>query len=174
MSDSTVPGVLPRHSLQALYREHHGWLLGWLRQKLSGAEQASDLAQDTFLRLMAQRQPVEALRTPRAYLTTVAHGLLVNYWRRQDLERAWLEALASLPEPLAASPEEQALALEALQAVDAMLSRLPARVREAFLLSQLDGLKYAEIALRLGVSERMVKKYMAQAMLQCLLLDVRD
>ena len=66
------------------------------------------------------------------------------------------------------SPEAQALILETLIELDALLDRLPARVRQAFLLAQLEGLTYAVIAERLGVSERMVKKYMAQAMLHCL------
>ena len=66
------------------------------------------------------------------------------------------------------SPEAQALILETLTELDALLDRLPARVRQAFLLAQLEGLTYAVIAERLGVSERMVKKYMAQAMLHCL------
>ena len=60
--------------------------------------------------------------------------------------------------------------LEALVEIDAMLQRLPARAREAFLLAQLGGYTYAEIGQRLDVSERMVKKYMAQVMLQCLLI----
>ena len=50
------------------------------------------------------------------------------------------------------------------------LASLPAKVREALLLNRLDGLTYAQIAVKLGVSERMVKKYMAQAMLHCLTL----
>lgn len=40
--------------------------------------------------------------------------------------------------------------------------------RAAFLLAHLEGYTYLEIAARLKVSERMVKKYMAQAMLHCL------
>jgi len=36
-------------------------------------------------------------------------------------------------------------------------------------MAQLDGLTYGAIAEHIGVSERMVKKYMAQAMLHCLL-----
>lgn len=50
-----------------------------------------------------------------------------------------------------------------------MLDTLSPRARQAFLLAQLDGLTYAQIAGQLDVSERMVKKYMAQAMLQCML-----
>ncbi len=51
-----------------------------------------------------------------------------------------------------------------------MLARLPAKASAAFLMSQLHGMTYAAIAAELGVSERMIKKYMAQAMLHCLLL----
>ncbi|HDU1659061.1 TPA: RNA polymerase subunit sigma, partial [Klebsiella pneumoniae] len=43
------------------------------------------------------------------------------------------------------------------------------KTREAFLLSQLDGLTYSEIALKLGVSVSSVKKYVAKAIEHCLL-----
>jgi DNA-directed RNA polymerase specialized sigma24 family protein len=52
-----------------------------------------------------------------------------------------------------------------------MLARLPRKVSDAFLLAQLHGLTYKQIALQLGVCERMVKKYMAQALLHCAVLE---
>jgi RNA polymerase sigma-70 factor (ECF subfamily) len=94
---------------------------------------------------------------------------MVNRFQRLALERAYLEALAALPAPLAISPEQRLLILETLHEIDAMLDALPPRVRQAFLLSQLDGLAYADIAVRLGVSLMTVKRYMKQAFLQCLL-----
>ncbi|MDM0003481.1 sigma-70 family RNA polymerase sigma factor [Variovorax sp. J22G73] len=166
---SALPLPSEPASIDAIYREHHGWLLGWFRRRLGGASCAADLAHDTFVRLMVSRDS-PMLKEPRAFLRTLAHGVVVNHWRRMDIERAWLEALAVLPEPLAPSPEERLLALETLCRIDAMLDRLNPKARTAFLLSQLDGLGYAEIAAHLKVSQRMVKKYMAQAMLQCLLL----
>lgn len=166
---SALPLPSEPASIDAIYREHHGWLLGWFRRRLGGASCAADLAHDTFVRLMVSRDS-PMLKEPRAFLRTLAHGVVVNHWRRQDIERAWLEAVAVLPEPLAPSPEERLLALETLCRIDAMLDRLNPKARTAFLLSQLDGLGYAEIAAQLKVSQRMVKKYMAQAMLQCLLL----
>lgn len=156
-------------AVDAIYRAHHGWLLGWFRRRLGGASCAADLAHDTFVRLIVSRD-VQSLDEPRAFLRTLAHGVVVNHWRRQDIERAWLESLAVLPESMAPSPEDRLMALEALCRIDAMLDRLNPKARTAFLLSQLDGLPYAAIAEQLAVSERMVKKYMAQAMLQCLLI----
>lgn len=156
--------------VQRLYSDHNGWLNGWLRRRLGCAHNAADLAQDTFVRLLSSPENLASLRQPRAYLSTIAHGLVVNFWRRQSVERAYLEALAAQPEALAPSLEERELIVETLLAIDAMLLRLPSKVRQAFLLSQLDGLTYAVIAQRLSVSERMIKKYMAQAMLHCLML----
>lgn len=155
-----------------LYGDHHPWLLGWLRRKLGGSDHAADLAHDTFVRVLAAQaeQRALALREPRAYLTTVARNLLINHVQRLSLERAWQEAIAQLPEPLAPSPEQRLLVLETLHQIDAMLDGLPAKAREAFLLSQLDGLTYAQVAQQLGVTERTVKRYMAQAFEQCILL----
>jgi RNA polymerase sigma-70 factor (ECF subfamily) len=156
-----------RYPLAVLYEAHHGWLRTWLRRRLGCADKAADIAHDTFLRVLSQSAP-EPLHSPRAYLSTIAHGLVVSHWRRQDLERAYLEALAQQPELSAPSPETRALAIEALVAIDALLATLPERARRAFLMSQLDGLTYREIGAQIGVSERMVKKYMARAMLHCL------
>ncbi|MBB2896284.1 sigma-70 family RNA polymerase sigma factor [Pseudomonas sp. AS2.8] len=154
--------------IRTLYLDHHGWLRERLQRRLGCLGQAADLAQDTFVRLLAREGELERLREPRAFLATVAQGLLANHWRRQALERAYLEALAARPQAVQPSPEAQALILETLTELDALLDCLPGRVRQAFLLAQLEGLTYAVIAERLGVSERMVKKYMAQAMLHCL------
>ncbi len=164
-------GFIRQQFVQRLYVEHHGWLNGWLRRHLQCSQRAADLAQDTFVRVLTREpQDLSAIREPRAYLHTIVKGLLINHWRRRQIEQAYLDALALQPEPLATSPEEQALIVETLLQIDAMLDRLPHKVRRAFLMSQLQGMTYAAIAAELEVSERMVKKYMAQAMLHCLML----
>ena len=158
-------------AIAGLYSSHHGWLLRWLRGKLPCADQAADLAHDTFVRLLAAPQAaMPALREPRAYLTTVAQRLLIDHYRRLSLEQAWLEALAQQPELLMQSPEERLIILQALQRLDAMLGGLPDAVRSAFLMAHVDDLGYAEIATRLGISERTVKRHLVQAFEQCILL----
>lgn len=154
-----------------LYREHQPWLKLWLQRRLGCSHNAADLAQDTFVRLLAKPEQ-ESLNNPRAYLRTIAHGLLVNWFRRKDLERAYLEALAALPEAEAPSPELRHQLLEMLEAVDQMLHQLPTPVRQAFLLAQIEGLKYEEIAAQMGISLITVKRYMKQAFVQCLTLEL--
>lgn len=85
-----------------------------------------DLAQDVFLRVLTRQGQgaPEAIDTPRAYLSTIARGLVVDHWRRRELERAWLETLAALPEALAPAPETQLICLEALIQIDRVLDDL--------------------------------------------------
>jgi RNA polymerase sigma-70 factor (ECF subfamily) len=161
-----VQGDVRLH-IHVLYRDHHGWLRGWLRRRLGNEALALDLAQDAFLRLLSGRCPVEAIRTPRAYLTTVAHGLVVNHWRRQAIEQAYLDALAASGEAMTPSPEDARLALEALEEIATLLDGLPATVRKAFLLSQLEGWTYPRIAEHLGITANRVQKAMVRALRTC-------
>lgn len=150
-----------------LYSDHHGWLCTWLRKKLGCSQQAADIAQDTFLRLLNGRLAAD-WREPRAYLTTVARNLVADHWRRQELERAYLEALAAQPAALAPSPEERLLVLQSLERIDARLAAMPALTRRIFMRSQFDGLTYADIGQQLELSLATVKRHMARAFLACL------
>ncbi|MFC7289001.1 sigma-70 family RNA polymerase sigma factor [Herminiimonas glaciei] len=161
----------PEHTLHqdvaTLYGDHHGWLQGWLCKKLGNAFDAADLAQDTFTRILGTRD-LAGIKEPRAYLTTVAKGLVINWYQRQALERAYLEALALLPEPQAPSAEQRYIILETLYEIDAMLDALQPKVKRVFLLSQIEGMKYEEIAVLMEISVITVKRYMKQAFLHCL------
>lgn len=148
----------------AMYQAHHGWLQGWLRHRLGSAPDAADIAHDTFVRVLTRDA---AIREPRALLTTIAQGMVANLYRRRDIERAYEAALAAWPERYVVSPEERAIVLETLMEIDAVLCTLAEPVRQAFLMSQLDGMGQAEIAAALGVSLATVKRYIARAMLLC-------
>ncbi|MBO3276958.1 sigma-70 family RNA polymerase sigma factor [Pseudomonas schmalbachii] len=153
-------------SVQALYREHHGWLHSWLRSKLGNAADAADLAQDTFLRVLLRSDLLE-LRTPRAFLRTVARGLVIDHWRREELERAYLESIAHLPEAETPSAETREMLLELLESIARMLDGLKPKVRTAFLLAQCEGMPHAQVAEHLGVSIRSVERYVADALYHC-------
>jgi len=142
---------------------------------LGSAADAADLAHDAFLRLILKPAP-RGFQTPaeaRAYLRAVGNSLCVDLWRRRDVERAWLAALAAEPERHWPSAEEQAIIIETLVEIGGILGRLPQKAAAAFVMAQVDGAPYRDIAGQLGVSERMVKKYIAQAMLQCALVIAR-
>lgn len=156
----------PSNPVEVLYNDHHHWLTGWLRRKLGCPDNAADLAQDTFIRVLSARQ-APTLIEPRAFLTTVAKRVLFNFYRRQDLERAYLEALAQMPEHVAPSEEDRAIILQTLLELDQLLDGLPKQVKRAFLLAQLEGLTYAQIGAQLGISIATVKRHLTKAAMRC-------
>ncbi|MGS1108273.1 sigma-70 family RNA polymerase sigma factor [Achromobacter anxifer] len=165
MTAATQPTA--QHALNLLYRDHHGWLAGWLRRRLGCAHDAADLSHDTYERLLNSGRLPESGQA-RAFLTQIAKGLVVDLFRRRALESAYLDALASLPEAHMPSAEARALALETLMAVDAALDALPARARQVFILSRFEGRTYSDIAQSLGVSVALVRKHMLRAAQACL------
>ena len=158
--------------VETLYSAHHSWLRGWLHRRLGNADHAADLAHDTFIRLLSSERVPPVLDEPRAFLTTVAQRLVSNHWRRQKLEKAYLEALAQVPHEVAWSPEDRAIVLETLLELDRLLDGLAPLVRRAFLMSQLDGRTHAQVAEALRISIPTVKRYIAKALRQCYFADL--
>lgn len=174
MASETLPiSELTATEFNCFYREHHSWLRDWLRRRLGNAWDAADLAHDAFIRVLLRPRALDSFEGARAYLSTIANGLCIDLWRRRQIERAWLDALAAKPEAEMLSAEHHAAVMEALCEIDAMLSRLSAKAASAFTLAMIYGMTDREVADRLGVSDRMVRKYIAQAMLHCLTLEAR-
>lgn len=160
----------PPHVTQfsVLYVDHHGWLQSWLCKKLGCVHRAADMTQDTFVQVLASRRAHEIVE-PRAYLTTLAQRVLFNFWRRRDLERAYLQTLPERAQQIAPSLEDQQILLEALDQIDAVLQGLPKATRAVFVLNQLHELGYREIGERLNMSFITVRRHMQRAIRACYL-----
>lgn len=157
-------------AVETVYEHHHRWLVALLNKKAKNPFDAYDLAHDVFVLLLKKPRQFDSFEGTRNYLSALAHGVFVDAQRRSILEQAWQEAMALRPQAQHPSPEERLVILETLAEVAAMLERLPEKAAKAFLMVHLEGMRYREIAEHLQVSERMVKKYIAQAMLHCALL----
>jgi len=131
------------------------------------------MAQDTFVRVLVRDEPVSNC-APKAFLSTIARGLVIDHWRRSALEKAYLDALAQIPEQLYPSAEEHHQTLQTLEQIAALLDGLKAKVRTAFLLYQLGGMTHAQIAKQLGVSSRTVERHVADALFHCYQLRYRE
>lgn len=163
MTTCTQPALLA-----SIFNNDYRWLVQRLRHSLSHHHYAEDVASESFLKLAGLKE-LDHVREPRAMLTTISNRILYEMSRRRSLEKAYLEALAAEPERTYPSVEEQYLLIEALITLDKVLDELPSKIRQAFLYSQLDGMTYAQIAEKLGVSASMVRQYMTKALTQCYL-----
>lgn len=153
--------------LEDIYREQHGWLESWLARRLNCRHQAADIAHDTFERLLQLGEQMPLLQSSRAWLTTTARHILIDRARRYTLEQAWLAEQSADDSICYLTPERQLAALQILEQVLRLLESVPAKAAQAFVRHYLDGEPQSVIAASLGVSERMVRKYLVQVLLQC-------
>ena len=149
-----------------VYRLHHGWLCTWLQRRLNCRDTAADLAQDTFVRVLLRAETFR-LSQPRPLLATIARGLLIDHWRRAELEAAYRDAVAHLPVACQPSEEARAQIMALVRDLAAMLDRSKPVVREVFILIQLRGLSGAEVAQRLNLSLSTVERHLAAALRRC-------
>ncbi len=151
-------------SLDALYRAHSPSLLRFLSRRTASAEDASDLLQETFSRLvrLGGARPLR-LDRPEAYLRRVAGNLLFDRARSAARSSAHLHVLWE--EAGLAAPDQHALlqSRDALQRLEKAMQRLKPRTREIFLAHRIDGLSYAEIADLTGLTVKGVEKQMSKA-----------
>lgn len=142
-------------------------LEAYVRRFIACRETAADLAQDAFLRLWHRRDRLSG-HDPTGYLFRTAHNLSIDHLRAQRVQRehrVWQAAVQ--PNADTATPEAEAAALEELQALEAVLLRLPARTRQVFLWNRVEGRTYGEIAAALGISASAVEKHMLRALADC-------
>lgn len=153
----------PRFEL--LYRDHAPRLTRQLRRQLRSNEDARDLVQDAFLRLLGsiRRNPLDH---PEAFLNRIVRNLLIDRSRRLA-NRAQHVPLDDGHEPVARATQADGLELAEMQKRyrDAVAT-LPERMRAVFLLHRIDELSYKEIAVRLGISTRTAEWHVAEAIVR--------
>jgi RNA polymerase sigma factor (sigma-70 family) len=160
----------PKPSLvERLFAEHRGALQTFFWRRIRSKADAADMAQEVYLRMLRISDQA-AIRNPVLYLYTVANNLVKEHAvldRRQasgiDIEEvATHEQLETLP---AFDGElDTAQRVERLRVV---LKQLRPKCQAAVELRFTHGLSYREVALRLGVSTQMAKKYVEQALVHC-------
>jgi RNA polymerase sigma factor (sigma-70 family) len=151
--------------LAKLFHEHNASLVSLLRVRLHSDQEARDVAQEAYVRLL-QLDRVDTISYLRAYLFRTALNIATDRLRSGAMRAATFLDPVFDPHVDEISPERVLLAQEALRTVTAALDTLPPKARYAFLLHRFSELDIDEVAMRLGVSERMVRKYIVQALLR--------
>ncbi|MFP3344597.1 sigma factor, partial [Halomonas sp. SIMBA_159] len=85
---------------------HQGWLSVFIQRRMSCPFTTAELVQDTYLRLLSSGR-LPASGESRRYLTHIAKGLLLDFYRRRRVESAYLEYLQQQPQQVAVSSEER-------------------------------------------------------------------
>ncbi len=152
-----------------LYEHYAAPLRGYARAKLrNGSFDADDVVQDVFTAYSNIREK-NKIGNAGAYLFRMVKNFVYGYnrdWQKKDLlHEPYLEDKAEnvdefSPEHLLSVKERHAVLTEAIR-------QLPEKKRRLLVLHRIDGLSYAEIARRTGLSQTTIKRLVAQAVEAC-------
>ncbi len=152
--------------ISRLFHDHNAALLNYLAVRLRNEAEAREVAQEAYVRLLQLDQPV-AVSFLRAYLFRIAKGIAIDRYRqrttRERLDRQECVDELSLQSPI----ESSVMAENELAVLLAALRELPNNCQQAFLLHRFKDLSTVEIAERMGVSDRMVRKYIKRTLMYC-------
>ncbi|SAI74498.1 RNA polymerase ECF family sigma factor [Bordetella ansorpii] len=159
-------------TLGRVFIAHRSELRGLARKIVGGADEADDVLQDAYLKLVdgACARDVEK---PYAYCCQVVRNMALDYRRRKSVEVAYCTQSddGELPDVAGGfEPDDGVDERRLLEVVSDVLATLPPRTRLAFELHRVQGLTQRGIGEKLGISATMVNfllKDAVQALAPC-------
>ena len=149
-----------------LERYYHE-LLNFFARSLGCRDQARDVVQEAYARVLATDKPATEGGASRALLYTTARHIVIDQYRVQQRRQFQPLDEVALSAPPTCEPERTLSGQQQLDRLLQIVDRLPPRCRQAFVLYKFDGLSYAEIARQMGISVNMVEKHIINGMVAC-------
>lgn len=154
----------------ALFAEKSATLSQYFLRRVAHRWDAQDLMQEVYLRLL-RIEPTDAanIRSPEAYLFTVAANLLKEHAVLRQQQPAGSDELEQVVEHLAAPTNVEAdLDSESRrQHLHRLIERLSPKCKAVLVMHYRDDMSYREIAERMSISTNMVKKYIVKGLAAC-------
>jgi RNA polymerase sigma factor (sigma-70 family) len=163
-----VDGACEPLSIARMIRQNHASLLCFLRRRLRVTEDADDVAQEAYVRMM-QYEGSREIRSPASLLFRIAINVANDLGRYQvthrEADRRSLEDVELICELPSAQRE-----IEARQDVELVyqaIEEMPPKCRQVFLLSRVRKMTYPEIARHCGISLKAVEKHISRGLAIC-------
>ncbi len=152
-------------AFRLLFEKYQPLLFRNLLFTTRSTDTAHDIVQETFLRVWNHRTSLQPDLSLLAYLLRISNNLVRDHAKHREVRRR-LEGDVPLPTLSIGDDPEQALYMTMLQEKlsGVVRTKLPAKCREIFLLSRLEGMTNSEVANQLGVSMKTVENQITRAL----------
>lgn len=158
--------AIKHDQIAELFLTHKEAIVDFLLRKVKCPDAAQDLSQETYLRLLGKDSLTHTDNLP-GYLFRTAERLSIDFIRHHQRSGAKTQELDDeLTCPLM-QPEDFAILSQQCERLLQAIASLPRQCRHILLLRKIDELTYAQIAGKLGISEKTVQRQLVKAMLHC-------
>jgi len=153
-----------------LFDNHFDAVRNYIWYRSGNPELASDVAQETFLKLWEKRPYADKTKL-KGLLFKMAGDIFISAYRKQTTELKFRTNLK--PGIENKTPEEKLRYNELKDRYETALSKMPENQRVVFLMNRMDKMKYREIAEETGIGIKAVEKRISQA-LKLLKQEIQD
>ncbi|MBB4730462.1 RNA polymerase sigma factor [Xanthomonas arboricola] len=159
-----------RAAFDAEVTQYRDELFRYMRRRTGNPDTAADLTQETFSRMMVYRDAAHIADRWRL-MYRIANNLILEYHRAGYRHHAAQHVSLDDVESLSMNGPAVDEIVDARRAVELLLNdtiaQLPPKCQLAFRLVKVDGLSYAQVAARMGISVKMVEKHITRALAAC-------
>lgn len=155
---------LNKEEFEKLFRDYFKPLVAFAKKYTGDIDSAKEIVHDVFVNLWTKREQIDIEKSVKSYLYTSAYNRSLNFIRdhKKFDNNQSVEASAELKASW--SFEENIDACELEEKINKVIDSLPERCKQVFMLSRFEGLKYQEIADKLGISIKTVEAQISKAL----------
>lgn len=146
-----------------IYNRNWEALLAYVSKIVADASDAQDIVQEVFISFWKRHQDIE-LRNFSAWLYGAARKRALFYLRTANNREKYLLSLSSFLTEISDSLNEELDAKELSSFIDREILKLPVKMREVFILSRKENLSHKDIAAKLDISDKTVKKQISNVL----------
>lgn len=151
------------HAFKELYDRYWYYAYRLALRKLIREDVAQEMAQQLFETLWEKREKL-IITNVRAYLTISLKNLVIDYVRRHILEENYLSQLKFFVDQNHVPAGTDLEYSELTETVSSLLSRLPEKTRQVFILSRFEYYTIPEIAQQLNLSEKAIEYHLSKSL----------
>lgn len=141
------------------YKSYHRSVYLYIYYRISNKEEAEDLSQDVFLRLMDYKQ-VLSPDTVKHFIYTISRNLVIDYLRHHYKRQEIYSYIYDSMEKSSNVTESEIIARDLSVLEKQKLSRLPLQRRKIYEMSRFQEKSSSEISMELNLSRRTVEGHL--------------
>jgi len=149
--------------ISALYQDHWEDLFKQIMRILLDEDEAADVVQQTFLDLLEMKEKISEIKSIKSFLFIMSRNIAFKKLRKNLANSTYLNFYAGHYKEESPILEEWIIFKELNQLIESEIDKLPAKMKEVFILSRKFDLSYIEIAQKLNISDKTVKKQISNA-----------
>ena len=159
-------------AFKEIFYKFHGRLVLFANKFTGDMQVSQDLVQDAFLKLWEKSESLSSVESPKAYLFTAVRNNCYNHLRHMNIKKATDDLLVHKINDLENSlyfdpddPLKSLLETEITDKIEEIIGLMPEKCRQVYRLSRQEYKKNSQIAEEMGISVKMVEKYVSKALL---------